>query len=143
MGSEFLTEEDFSQEMKGGGGDPPPFLESEKSFSRVFDEYFIYFLSMNLGMTSEEYWEQNHSVTYYRKANEIRLARENYNQWRNGVYMIRAISACFGGENSRYLDEPLPMTAKEQLLQEERQRKRQYNLMKARFEKDFVGVDNE
>lgn len=72
-------------------------------------------------MTYDEFWNgQPKLVIAYRKAEEHRIRRSNFEQWRMGIYISNALQATVGNmlrkKGSKpfsYPDQPLSVTAEE------------------------------
>lgn len=59
---------------------------------------------MLYGVPYELFWHLNpKKLQPFKEAYQRRLEMEEYARWRNGLYVMRAVSACFGGE---YPEEP-------------------------------------
>ena len=60
------------------------------TYTEKFYEQFPYYLA--IGMTPDQYWNGDPMlVKYYRKADEIRLERENQRLWLQGMYFYEAV----------------------------------------------------
>ena len=71
--------------MEGQVGKP-----STKTYTDIFDEAFPYYLS--IGMSYELYWHgEPNLVKAYRKADEMRVDRMNYEKWLQGLYIYQGI----------------------------------------------------
>ena len=107
--------------------------DEEKSFSEIFHELFPHYLA--IGMTWEQYWEQDCSlVRDYRKAFKIRLENERNHwmrihdnaAWLNGLYLRNALNSTyllvngFVPKGTRAIDYPEKPLME---LEEERQKK--------------------
>ena len=76
-----------------------------------------------MGVTWDEYWHGDYTrLPYYRKAYALKRREENEKLWMQGIYILRAIGSIVPGSNSKYPDEPLPLTEEEANEQEERRR---------------------
>ena len=76
-----------SSESAEGGGQTALFSDS---YTKTFYEVFPYYLLV--GMTPEQYWDGDPSLTrYYRKADEMRQKRENEHMWLQGMYIYEAL----------------------------------------------------
>ena len=65
---------------------PPLFTYTER-----FYEQFPYYLAM--GMTPEQFWDGEPSlVVHYRKAEEIRREKMNFEKWLQGMYIYEAFA---------------------------------------------------
>ena len=59
---------------------------------------------MLYGASYELFWHLNpRKLNPFKEAYQKRLEFEEYARWRNGMYVMRAVSACFGGD---YPEEP-------------------------------------
>lgn len=114
MGSELLTEEDSNADDGDSEHSESPFL-----ILQILEDCFPYYLS--LGMTYKEYWNGDPTlVIAYRKAEEIRSHRKNWEMWMNGRYVYDAIMRLIPSLNVwkpkepiEYIEEPYPLTRKE------------------------------
>lgn len=62
------------------------------SVTKLFKDYYPEFLAM--GMSYDEYWYGDFELTrYYRKAYELKLERQYYDEWRQGIYVLEALLA--------------------------------------------------
>ena len=60
-------------------------------YTEAFYQQFPYYLS--IGMTAEQYWDDDATLAYYyRKAEELRKERRNEEFWLQGMYVYDAIS---------------------------------------------------
>lgn len=133
MGSELLTE-DPEQLNEGDSDDESPFL-----ISKFLDDCFPYYLS--LGMTYDQYWNDNPElVVMYRKAEEIRSHRKNWEMWMNGRYTYDAIMRLVPSlqmwkpkEPIQYMEEPYPLTRKEYEERMAKEQKRKQEEMRAKM----------
>lgn len=81
-----------------------------------------------MGMTYEEFWcGPAELVAYYRKADKLRLSRENQMLWLQGGYFYDALCAALarglgGNRGAKYMDEPMPLVHEQE---ENRERERQ------------------
>ena len=111
------------------------------SFTQQFYRHLPFYLS--IGMTYDQYWNENCELTqYYRKALEIRNQRKNQEMWLQGMYIYDALCkvspvlhafAKNGTKPLEYPSEPYPLTQKELIMQKERQEKKNRSLAKAIF----------
>ena len=118
-----------SSESVTGDGQSVPF---SNSYTKVFYDQFPYYLS--IGMTSEQYWDDDASLPkYYRKADEMRRERKNQELWLQGMYIYEALCdvspimqafARKGTKPTPYTDHPYPLTVKER-KEEKKQREKQ------------------
>lgn len=142
MGSELLTE-DPEQLNEGDSDDESPFL-----ISKFLDDCFPYYLS--LGMTYDQYWNDNPElVVMYRKAEEIRSHRKNWEMWMNGRYTYDAIMRLVPSlqmwkpkEPIQYMEEPYPLTRKEYEERMAKEQKRKQEEMRAKMAA-FAKAQNE
>ena len=108
-----------------------------KSFTEFFELACPVYMAM--GMTYEQFWEGEPSMTKaFREADAIRRRRKNEELWLEGVYMAEALSATVGnmfskGNKYQYPSEPIPITAEEQKERRERAEKAKMERMKAAF----------
>ena len=72
---------------EGGESDSrSPFL----TYTEQFYEAFPYYLS--IGMTAEQFWDGDpYLAKYYRKADTLRVERENQYLWLQGMYIYDAL----------------------------------------------------
>ena len=119
--------------------------EDDRSFSDIFHELFPHYLAM--GMTWEQYWEQDSSlVRDYRKAFKIRLENERNHwmkihdnaAWLNGIYLRHALNSTYlmvngfvpnGASAMDYPEKPL-MEQEEERQKKEVQKQREEEQMK-------------
>ena len=105
---------------------------SSFTYTKQFYELFPYYLA--IGMTPEQYWEGDCTLTkYYRKAEELRNERRNQELWLQGMYIYEALCdvspvlhayAKKGTKPSPYSSKPYPLTAQQvRNEEEEKQRK--------------------
>lgn len=87
-------------------------------------------------MTPEQFWRgDNDLVLYYRKSDEFRRDRDNFNSWLQGLYIQSAVAAVLGGsDQSRYPIEPFPLSEKQHREAEEREAKRIFEQQKSQME---------
>lgn len=91
------------------------------TYTEVFYEHFPYYLS--IGMTPKQYWEEDSTlVKSYRKAEELRVERVNYEKWLQGMYIYEAICdaspllhafAKKGVKAHPYTDRPYPINERQ------------------------------
>ena len=91
------------------------------TYTERFYELFPYYLA--IGMTPEQYWEGDPALAkYYRKADEIKLERQNQALWLQGMYIYEAICdvspilQAFAKKGSKpfpYTDKPYPLNDKQ------------------------------
>ena len=149
MDSELVSSSLSTTEEGGRQGSPSLFTYTEK-----FYELFPYYLS--IGMTYEQYWEGDCTLTkYYRKAEELRNDRRNQELWLQGMYVYEAICdvapilhafAKKGTKPTPYSTKPYPLNAKQSRRdEEEKQRKlteksrKLMEVMAASINKKFEG----
>lgn len=100
---------DHSQQEAGG----------TVSIAEVFENAFPWYLS--IGMTADQFWKGPPSwAAAYRKAEQYRQQRQNFEAWRMGLYVQSALQATVGNfalkkgaKPFEYLKEPLPIDEKE------------------------------
>lgn len=134
MGSELLNED--SKTNDGGSSDDgeSPFLVAQ-----MLEDCFPYYLS--LGMSYDEYWYGDpNMVVAYRKAEEIRSHRRNWEMWMNGRYTYDAIMRLVPSLNMwkpkepiDYIEEPYPLTRKEYEERMQREEKRKQEEMREKL----------
>ena len=127
MGKELLTE-DSNVNDGDSSLEESPFL-----LAKVLDDAFPYYLS--LGMSYEEYWDGDPSlVIAYRKAEDMKAHRRNWEMWMNGRYVYDAIMRMLPSMQLwrpkpplDYMTEPYPLTRKEyeERIQKEEKRKQE------------------
>lgn len=91
------------------------------TYTERFNEQFPYYLS--IGMSPEQYWDGDPELAkYYRRADEIKLERQNQALWLQGMYVYEAICdaspilqsfAKKGTKPHPYVDKPYPLTNKQ------------------------------
>ena len=127
MDSELVSSSLSATEGSGREGSLPLLTYTEK-----FYELFPYYLS--IGMTPEQYWEQDCTlVKYYRKAEELRNEKRNQELWLQGMYVYEAICdvspilhafAKKGTKPAPYSTKPYPLNDRQiKRDEEEKQRK--------------------
>ena len=85
MDSELVSSSLSATEGSGQEGSLPRFTYTER-----FYEMFPYYLS--IGMTPEQYWEGDCTLTkYYRQAEELRNEKRNQELWLQGMYIYEAV----------------------------------------------------
>lgn len=63
--------------------------DSPFAYTEVFERLCPYYMS--IGMTYDEYWNgANELPRYYRKAEELRMEKNNYEAWLQGFYIYEA-----------------------------------------------------
>lgn len=96
---------------------------------------------MAMGMSVSEYWDGEAELCrYYRKAEEIRLKKRNYEMWLQGAYVYNTMLAVYpvyhsfikNPKPSPYLDFPFPLTEKEAAEQHRIKEQRKAELFKER-----------
>lgn len=108
-------------------GTPP---EKEKTFAEIFEDVCPYYMS--IGMSYDDFWNGDPEMAkYYRKAEKIRMKRENRNLWLQGLYIYHAVGDLapilrFRTRGSvkaePYLSEPFAIDEEEQKEREEKSR---------------------
>ena len=138
-----------SSESVAGDGQSVPF---SNSYTTKFYEVFPFYLS--IGMTYEQFWEGDPSLTkYYRKAYELQRKRRNEDLWLQGMYIYEALCdvspllRAFANKGTKahpYAERPYSITSderkEEQKLKEQREKEKakQYMLGKmAKINKVF------
>ncbi len=131
-------------------GDGQERLSPIHSYKETFEELFPYYLS--IGMTEEQYWDKDSNlVTFYRKADEMRVERKNMEMWLQGRYVYDAICSvspvlhAFAKKGTKpipYVDEPYPITRKSAEDKERRKEVEAYNKNKA-FMEAFMITNNQ
>lgn len=99
---------------------------------------------MSIGMSYDEFWNQDvRIVEAYRRSNELRDKRRNYELWLQGMYVYEAL--CDASPLYRmtfkkgtvkpepYAKEPYPITAVEMREREEREAREREERLKAEF----------
>ena len=122
--------------------------DTPKSVVEIFDDQCAYYIS--IGMTYTEYWDGDAMMPrFYRKAEELKQKRENYNAWLQGAYVYEAIkdlapsiNAFSKGHSKPYRDTVIPITPTEIREHEEKKKKERYDENLARF-KGLVQQINE
>lgn len=130
MGSNILTS-DETQENRGVSDKDTSF-----SIAKMFDECFPIYMA--IGMTPYEYWDGEPSlVSAYRKADEIRRKRANYEMWMQGRYIYDGIMRLIPSLNMwkpkkplDYMTEPYPLSEEELKDREMREAKKKQEEMK-------------
>lgn len=146
MGSELLTGEE-RKVNEGGSDEELPF-----SVAEMFDDCFPYYLS--IGMTYEQYWDGEPSlVVAYRKAEDIRAHRKNWELYMNGRYVYDAVMRLIPSLNMwkpkepiEYMSEPYPLTKKEyqdRIAREERKKQEEIRAKMFAFAKAHSTKKNE
>ena len=120
-----------------GSGEVSPSL----SYTEVFENAFPFYLS--IGMTYEQFWEGKPSLTvYYRKANELKRKERNQELWLQGLYIYNAIGAFAeilpafpkkGAKVHPYMEEPMPLTEKENKERVERKQQEKMERIKQKM----------
>ena len=93
---------------------------------------------MAYGMTYDEYWNGDPAlVRYYRKAEDIRSHRKNWELWLQGRYVYEAIGRMIPSMNAfkprepiEYIEEPFPLTEKDVKLRQEKEARRKQEAIK-------------
>jgi hypothetical protein len=100
-------------------------------------------------MSYDEYWYGDPSlVRAYRKAEDIRTHRRNWEMWMNGKYTYEAIACMIPSlqllkpkEPIEYMKEPYPLTKKEYEDMMKKEEKKQQDEIKAKL-KAFAVAQN-
>ena len=106
---------------------------------------------MSIGMTYEEFWYKDVKlVEYYRKADELKVKRQNEMAWLQGMYVYEALcdaSPLFRMSMKKgiikptpYAKEPYPLTEKEVKARQERETKIKEERLRAEFETFVQGM---
>ena len=133
-----------SSESVEGDGQSVPF---SNSYTTTFYEAFPFYLS--IGMTSDQYWDGDPSLTkYYRQADELKRQRRNQELWLQGMYIYEALCdvapifhafAKRGTKPTPYTDRPYSITTKERedekQVKEKRERDKARRYMEAQMAK--------
>lgn len=115
-------------DQEGGGESRLPSLR----YGQKFEELCGYYMS--IGMTYEDYWDGDNCKTkYYRKMDELRKERRNYDLWLQGAYFYEALldaSPAFNPMSAKkkpfpYRETPIPITKHESEKVEERTKEKQ------------------
>ncbi len=133
MGSELLKED--AQTNEGDSDDS----ESPFAIAQSIEDCFPYYLS--LGMSYDEYWYGDPTlVVAYRKAEDMRTHRRNWEMWMNGRYTYDAIASMIPSlqllkprEPLAYTQEPYPLTKKEYEERMEREEKKKQEEIMAKM----------
>ena len=93
-----------------------------------------------MGMSAEEFWHgEPRLAASYREAERIRRDNRSLAEWREGVYVYRAVVAALSGkEEARYPQEPLFAPGGQ--ASEEREKARMDDML-ARFEARAAGIN--
>lgn len=133
MGSELLTEEEQTNEGDSDNSESPFVI------AQYIEDCFPYYLS--LGMSYDEYWYGDPTmVVAYRKAEDMRTHRRNWEMWMNGRYTYDAIASMIPSlqiikprEPLPYTKEPYPLTKKEYEERMEREEKKKQEEIMAKM----------
>lgn len=102
--------------------------KNQFTYSELFERECPRYMSM--GMTYKEYWEGDNDLPiFYRKKHEYDLQHMNEMAYLQGVYVAKAISACFSNGEFKYPDKPDLLNLsinKEIIAEEERLQAEQY-----------------
>lgn len=138
------SESDNKSIQRGGDSTPTP-----QTFSEAFEQKFPYYLS--IGMTETQYWDGDPALPkYYRKAEEMRRERYNQEAWLQGMYIYDAILrlvpvlhafAKKGTKPKPYVEEPYPISKKEQIDLKQKKEKKVFDKGKAVMEA-FMSMTN-
>ena len=121
MDGEFLTQSPTDNQNPNVEGSEGVFRpNSPFPYTEAFYQQFPYYLS--IGMTAEQYWDDDATLAYYyRKAEELRKERRNEEFWLQGMYVYDAISrltpvlhafAKKGTKPQPYVEEAYPINKK-------------------------------
>lgn len=99
-----------------------------KTYSELFDEAFSHYLA--IGMSAREYWHEDCTlVKAYRKADEMRQDRINFQSWLHGLYVYDAL-ACIspilqanarpGTKAKPYPSQPYPLKEEKREVNDEK-----------------------
>jgi hypothetical protein len=113
-----------------------------QSYGDIFNELCPYYMS--IGMPYDEFWNGDVSaVKAYRKANELRDKRRNFELWLQGSYVYEALcdaSPLFRFSMKKgvvkpepYVKEPYPITEADVREREEREARKKEERLKAEF----------
>ena len=113
-----------------------------QSYTEIFEQLCPYYMS--IGMSYDEFWSGDVSmVKAYRKADELREKRRNFELWLQGSYIYEALcdaSPLFRFTMKKgsikpepYIKEPYPITAAEVREREEREARKREERLKAAF----------
>ena len=124
MDSELVSSSLSATDGGGHNSSLPNFTYTER-----FYEMFPYYLS--IGMTPEQYWEGDCTLTkYYRKAEELRNEKRNQELWLQGMYVYEAIADvspvlhAFAKKGAKPLPYPSkPYAISEKQIKQEREEK--------------------
>lgn len=115
---------------------------SQISYTEIFYEHFPFYLA--IGMTADEYWNGDCTLTrYYKKAFEIKKEQKNEELWLQGAYIYDALCAVSpvlhafaprGTKPHPYLDKPYSLTKEKARNDEEAKHKVNRQKAKAIFE---------
>ena len=119
------------------------------TYTDRFYEQFPYYLA--IGMTPEQYWDGDPALaTYYRKADVIKLERQNQALWLQGMYIYEAICdvspilqafAKKGAKPHPYTDKPYPLNDKQRKQDKVEKEKAVYDKGKT-FMEAFMKLNN-
>ena len=113
-----------------------------QSYGEIFTQLCPYYMS--IGMSYDEFWNQDvKMVVAYRKANELRDKRKNFELWLQGSYIYEALCDVaplfrFTMQKGQikpqpYVKEPYPITLSEVREREEREARKKEERLKAEF----------
>ena len=129
--------------MEGNEG-----LKPSITYTETFEQLCPYYMS--IGMTYNEFWNEDvNLVEVYRKADELRMKRQNQAAWLQGMYFYEAL--CDASPLFRftmkgkvkaepYAKEPYPITEEEVKEREEKKARLKEERMKAQFEQFVQGM---
>lgn len=131
----------------GGGGQSP---SPRFAYTDKFYELFPYYLS--IGMTYEQYWEQDcELVKYYRRAARIKRELKNQDAWLHGAYFYEALLdaapalrafAKKGTKPTPYRDKPYELYAQSDSSEKKEQAKEKQNSKAKAFMLAFMMSNN-
>lgn len=138
MGGELVGDSSSQLNNKGDNSNVALFLQ----YTKIFEDTFPLYLS--IGMTYEQYWEQDCMLTkYYLKSYQLKEERElkkkNHELWLQGAYIYQVLCdvapifqafASKGTTTKKYMDKPFPITSEE--LEERQDEERQERMAKAK-----------
>ena len=138
MDGELLSDPSVSDTSSvGGDGDAVT-----SSYTEMFNSQFPYYLS--IGMTAEQYWDEDATLPiYYRKAEKLRMEKQNQYLWLQGMYVYDAISRlspilrAFAKKGTRaepYTPEPYPLSNESKEKAKEREEKAKMEQAKRRMD---------
>lgn len=114
MDAELVSGSESSNSGRGGGQHRPPL---SFTYTRKFEELCP--LYMSLGMTYEQYWDGDASMTVmFRKAHDLKQEQENQRLWLQGAYFYEALLCVAPAlrlvkprKPAPYRSEPIPLVS--------------------------------